>query len=200
MFLLTLILCPYKADAANLKLAKKTMTVAAGKSYQIKFKNEPDEDEYYVDYTYSTKSKYIKVSKSGVIKAKNYVGKKAKVKIKAVVSSANEYGEEEILKTYNFTLTVKIRARTSNDPDYDDAETFEAALNAGKNVTGKTVRFKVNGLNPNSAFGYNMYAGEHLNFCSPGNPCRKKGDTVQVKVTRVISFLGSYIIYYTNLK
>ncbi len=195
-----LILCPYKADAANLKLAKKKMTVAVGKSYQIKFKNEPDEDEYYVDYTYSTKSKYIKVSKSGVIKAKNYVGKKAKVKIKAVVSYENDNGDEEILNTYNFTLIVKIRARNANDTDYDDAETFEAALNAGKNVTGKTVRFKVRELRPNSAFGYNMIAGEHLNFCSSGNSCSNKGATVQVKVTKVISFLGSYIIFYTNLK
>ena len=82
------------------------------------------------------------------------------------------------------------------DPDYENAATFEAALNAGEDLTGKTVRFTVNEFVPNSTFGYNMQAGEHLNFCSSSNPKAAAGDTVTVKVTEVTSMLGSWLISY----
>ena len=80
--------------------------------------------------------------------------------------------------------------------DYPNVEAFEAALNAGEDVTGKTVTFTVVKLVPNSAFGYNMQTGEHLNFCSTTNPNVKEGDVVTVKVTEVSSVLGTYIIRY----
>ena len=75
-------------------------------------------------------------------------------------------------------------------------EQVEAALNKGDNVDGKTVSVKVEKLVPNSAFGYNIEAGKHLNFVSSENPNVKKGDTVLLKVTKVESTLGSYIISY----
>ena len=81
-------------------------------------------------------------------------------------------------------------------PDYADAASFEAALNAGTDVTGKIVQFTVDKLVPDSAFGYNMEAGEHLNFCSATNPGVSEGDTVTVEVKEVVSSLGSYIISY----
>ena len=81
-------------------------------------------------------------------------------------------------------------------PDYEDVVSFEGALNAGEDLTGKTVAFTVNELIPDSAFGYNIQAGEHLNFCSPNNPGVKTGDAITVKVTEVTSMLGSYIISY----
>jgi len=80
-------------------------------------------------------------------------------------------------------------------PDYT-TEQFEAALNKGDNVDGKTVSVKVDKLVPNSAFGYNIEAGKHLNFVSTDNPNVKKGDTVILKVTKVASTLGSYVISY----
>ncbi|MDE5557511.1 MAG: hypothetical protein K2J32_07430 [Ruminococcus sp.] len=80
--------------------------------------------------------------------------------------------------------------------DYKDAESFESALNAGEDLIGKTVTFTVEEFSPNSAFGYNLQAGEHLNFCSSENPNAKAGDTVTVKVESVKSVIGSYIIYY----
>lgn len=80
--------------------------------------------------------------------------------------------------------------------DYKDAEGFESALNSGEELSGKTVTFTVNKIAPNSAFGYNLQAGEHLNFCSPSNPDVKEGDTLTVKVESVKSVLGSYIVYY----
>lgn len=81
-------------------------------------------------------------------------------------------------------------------PDYADAESFEAALNTGTDLTGKTVQFTVKDFVPDSTFGYNLQAGEHLNFCSSNNPKVSVGDTVIVEVTEVTNFLGSYIIDY----
>lgn len=81
-------------------------------------------------------------------------------------------------------------------PDYADAASFEAALNTGLDLTGKTVQFTVTAFVPNSTFGYNMQAGEHLNFCSSSNPKVSAGDTVIVEVTEVSNVLGSYIISY----
>jgi predicted RNA-binding protein with TRAM domain len=79
--------------------------------------------------------------------------------------------------------------------DYTTTQ-FETALNKGDNLEGKTVSVKVNKLVPNSAFGYNIQAGKHLNFVSPDNPNVKKGDTLILKVTKVASALGSYVISY----
>jgi predicted RNA-binding protein with TRAM domain len=73
---------------------------------------------------------------------------------------------------------------------------FETALNKGDNLEGKTVSVTVNKLVPNSAFGYNIEAGKHLNFVSADNPNVKKGDKLILKVTKVASALGSYIISY----
>ena len=84
-------------------------------------------------------------------------------------------------------------------PYYATAEDAEAALNAGKVLEGKTVRFRVNDLRPKSAFGYNLETGEHLNFVSPHNPKVKVGDVVIVKVKEVTSTLGSFVIKYSNL-
>lgn len=81
-------------------------------------------------------------------------------------------------------------------PDYIDAESLEAALNAGLDVTGKTVQFSVLKFVPDSAFGYNMQAGEHLNFCSDTDPNVSVEDTVIVEVTKVSTWFGSYIISY----
>lgn len=87
-------------------------------------------------------------------------------------------------------------AGCSQKVDYPSAEAFESALNEGEEVVGKTVTFEVKEFVPDSAFGYNLQAGEHLNFCSPKNPNVKVGDKVTVEVTSVDSLLGSYIIYY----
>jgi predicted RNA-binding protein with TRAM domain len=75
-------------------------------------------------------------------------------------------------------------------------EQFESALNKGDNLVGKTVSVKVEKLVPNSTFGYNIEAGKHLNFVSTDNPNVKQGDTVILKVKKVESVLGSYVISY----
>ena len=50
--------------------------------------------------------------------------------------------------------------------DYETAEDFETALNSGIDGNGKVVTFTVTDFKPDSAFGYNLITGEHLNFCS----------------------------------
>lgn len=84
-------------------------------------------------------------------------------------------------------------------PDYT-AKTAESSLNAGKDLEGKTVKFKVTAYEPASFFGYNMETGKHLNFVSQDNPKVKKRDTVTVKVKKVTSTMGSFIITYSNLQ
>lgn len=80
--------------------------------------------------------------------------------------------------------------------DYANAEAFEAALNAGENLIGKTVRFVVVKFIPNSFFGYNLVGGQHLNFCSPHNPDAEVGQELTVVVQDVVSTMGSWIISY----
>lgn len=83
--------------------------------------------------------------------------------------------------------------------DYADAKSVEAALNNGENLKGATVRFVVDELRPNSIYGYNIWAGEHLNFVSDENPNVQVGDVIVVKITAIKSWLGSWIISYERI-
>ena len=96
-------------------------------------------------------------------------------------------------------LAVTGCGSASVELDYGDAESFEAALNAGENLEGKTVRFLAGELHPDSAMGYNVWAGEHLNFISARNPDIKTGDNVDVKATEITSSLGSWFIKYEKI-
>mgnify|MGYP001203889226 CR=1 FL=1 len=73
---------------------------------------------------------------------------------------------------------------------------FESALNDGEDMTGAVVSVEVKELAPDSAFGYNIQAGEHLNFVSESNPNVEVGDEIVVEVTEIRSVMGSYIINY----
>ena len=83
--------------------------------------------------------------------------------------------------------------------DYGDAESFEAALNAGENLEGKVVQFTAVDFRPDSMVGYNVWAGEHLNFISERNPDIKTGDTVVVKANEITSSMGSWFIKYEKV-
>ena len=84
--------------------------------------------------------------------------------------------------------------------DYGDAESFEAALNEGKNLEGKVVRFIAGEFHPQSKLGYNVWAGEHLNFVSSRNPDIQEGDTVTVKATTIENMAGSWVINYEKVE
>lgn len=83
--------------------------------------------------------------------------------------------------------------------DYTE-EAFEDALNAGQDVTGKTVKFKVASVHPDSACGYDLWAGVHLNFCSDEDLGVSEGQEIVAKITEVKNALGSYMIKYEVIK
>ena len=64
---------------------------------------------------------------------------------------------------------------------------------------GKTVSFVAAELHPQSLYGYDIWAGEHLNFISSENPDIEVGQTVTVKVTAVESAIGSWFIGYEKV-
>lgn len=84
--------------------------------------------------------------------------------------------------------------------DYADAAAFESALNSGIDVRNKIVQFTASEIHPDSATGYNIWAGEHLNFISSKDPDVKAGDTVVVKVIEAVDFMGSWMIGYEKVK
>lgn len=84
--------------------------------------------------------------------------------------------------------------------DYEDAESFEKALNNGETVKGKVVQFDVDEYEPDSAFGFNCWAGEHLNFISKIEIDVTAGDIIVGRIIEEPSEkLGSWIIYYDVL-
>lgn len=83
--------------------------------------------------------------------------------------------------------------------DYTAAQA-ESVLEKGKKIDGRTVKLTVKKLEPKSAFGYNIEAGKHLNFVDSDNPEVKVGQTVILKVNKVKSFVGSWLLSYTDLK
>lgn len=84
--------------------------------------------------------------------------------------------------------------------DYGNAEAFEAALNNGDDVEGAIVVFEAGEVHPESALGFNVWAGEHLNFVSDKDTGIKEGDTVSVKILTVENTLGSWVLTYEKVK
>ena len=84
--------------------------------------------------------------------------------------------------------------------DYDNTVDFETALNNGEDVIGKIAIVSVKNIEPDSAFGYNLQAGEHLNFCSDSDPDVEVGEIITVRVGKVATVLNSYIISYEFLE
>lgn len=83
--------------------------------------------------------------------------------------------------------------------NYADEQSFEAALDNGENLEGKVVRFTALELHPKSAWGYNVWAGEHLNFVSAEHPNIAEGDVVVVRATSIKSSFRSWIIEYEKV-
>lgn len=96
-------------------------------------------------------------------------------------------------------MSASLAACGESSADYTDAASFETALSNGENPEGKTVQFTVNDVIPNTALGYNVQAGERLNFISSKNPDVKAGDIMTVKVGTVASLFGSWLIQYEKL-
>lgn len=81
--------------------------------------------------------------------------------------------------------------------DYEDAESFEKALNNGEKVNGKFVQFDVIEYKPDSVMGINCWSGEHLNFISETELNVQKGDIIVGRITKEPSKkLGSWKVLY----
>lgn len=84
--------------------------------------------------------------------------------------------------------------------DYEDAESFEDALNSGIKVKGKTVKFVVIEYKPEALWGINCWAGEHLNFISETELNVKKGDIITGKIIEEpTEIVGSWKVPYEVL-
>ena len=84
--------------------------------------------------------------------------------------------------------------------DYDSAAKYEADLNNGVDTVGKIVRFGVISYHPDSALGYNAWAGEHLNFISSDDIKVSEKNVITGKVVKTNSSFGSWYIDYEVLK
>ncbi len=109
-------------------------------------------------------------------------------------SAENSNGQEITLRYLGFNR-IEIYIKSSYSLDYSDAESFEYALNSDEEVEGKVVKFELNEYKPDSAFGINLWAGEHLNFISETECDVKQGDIVICQITEEpYKFLGSWMI------
>lgn len=92
------------------------------------------------------------------------------------------------------------QSSSSTTVDFKTATEFEAALNSSQDTIGKVVTFTVDNVVPNGELGYTVWAGEHLNFISTEVLNWKTGETHTVRVKKVASSLGSYMITFEKIK
>lgn len=98
-----------------------------------------------------------------------------------------------------FVFDCMRRAGRNSNNKLRDEESFETALDNGENLERKVVRFVAGELHPKSAWGYNVWAGEHLNFVSSEHPDIAEGDIVVVRATSIKSVFRSWIIEYEKV-
>ena len=81
---------------------------------------------------------------------------------------------------------------------FASAEEYEAALNEEDadidSLGNAIVTFEVLSVHPGEDGGYNVWAGEHLNFIFEKNPHVVDGDTITVKVSQVNNYNGSWFM------
>ena len=112
----------------------------------------------------------------------------------------DESTKSEITESDNIEDVIKNDITVDYEVDYNDAESFEEALNNGIAVNGKVVRFDVVEYKPDSALGINCWSGEHLNFISEDELNVAKGSIVVGRVTEEPSkTFGSWEIPYEVL-
>lgn len=82
--------------------------------------------------------------------------------------------------------------------NYSSIQKFQSALDSGKNVIGKTVKFKVRDTQPNSMLGFSINAtGNEVAFLTTKSDAKgvKKGDIITVKVeSKPAKVFGVYMI------
>ena len=102
--------------------------------------------------------------------------------------------------TSDITSVVITEPKYDFTIDYEDAKSFEKALNDGKKVNNKIVQFDVVEYKPDSALGINCWSGEQLNFISDSELDVRSGDIIIGQIIEEpTEFLGSWEILYKPL-
>lgn len=113
-------------------------------------------------------------------------------------SSAKETSESSSNTSKSSSKTSQ--SSSSTTADFKTAAEFESALNSSQDTIGKIVTFTVDNVVPDGEFGYTVWAGEHLNFVSTEVLDWKIGESHTVKIKKVASSLGSYMITFETIK
>ena len=108
-------------------------------------------------------------------------------------------GDDSSSNSNNSSSSREDEPTEASSAIYTNAADFESDLKAGKDLTGAEVTFEIRKLIPDSAFGYNVVSGEHLNFVSEDNPNVEVGNTLTVKVVKIKSVAGSWVISYKRI-
>lgn len=154
------------------------LTLTKG-TYVLKFVNEEDDDvdgevEFYIEKDESLKYKISCHS--------------SKVDVETITGTSKPNTDNDQQGTTDYTL------------DYEDAASFEKALNDGVKVNGKIVQFEVLEYKPDSVLGINCWAGEHLNFISEDELDVGTGNIIVGRITKEpTESLGSWTIHYEVL-
>ena len=154
------------------------LTLTKG-TYVLKFVNEEDDDvdgevEFYIEKDENLEYKISCTS--------------SKVDVEIITGTSKPNTGDNQQGTTDYAL------------DYEDAASFEKALNDGVKVNGKIVQFEVLEYKPDSALGINCWAGEHLNFISEEELDVGTGNIIVGRVTKEpTKSLGSWTIHYEVL-
>lgn len=108
-------------------------------------------------------------------------------------------GEKKTVDSSDYQKLIESMKAGDYSIDFETAESFEAAINDGEDILGKVVKFTVSSIHPDSALGYTLWAGEHLNFVGEVAEDVGEGDTVIAVVNSIQDVVGSWAIGYDIL-
>lgn len=97
-------------------------------------------------------------------------------------------------KSYQNILEL-FNKEDNQETNYSEDE-LEQKLNDNEDVINKIVEFKTKDNPVSNSYGYDIFAGEHLNFVSYDEPNIKKDDIVIARIIDVEKIMNSYIIRY----
>lgn len=109
-----------------------------------------------------------------------------------------------LIAIIGMTIGIVIHIKNDNSANltetrvYENEQELEDALNNGEDVTGCQVTFTAGVMNPGSPYGYVIYSGKKLNFCSANNPGITPGSTVYATILSVKNVEGNWIIEYSR--